>query len=112
MKLFGREPSVIIGLIGALVTALVSMNVGVPAGVGAAITSFITAVIIAATTRPVAPALITGCITALFALLAEFQFHASDAMVSGFTGLALAVLAVIGIRPQVVPAAETARAAR
>ncbi len=104
IRIFGREPSVIIGLIGAVVTALVSLNIGINAGVGAALTAFVTAVLIAVTTRPVAPALFTGAVTALFALLAEFQFNASPELVAGMTGLVLALFTLFGIRPQVSPA--------
>lgn len=111
MKIFGREPSVIIGAIGSLVTLLVSMNLpGLSAGAGAAIVTFLTAVIIAATTRPVAPALFTAVVAPAAALFAEYGLNVSDAVVAGVAGLILASFALFGIRPQVVPASSTSSA--
>ena len=69
IKIFGREPALIISAIGALVTLLVSLNIhGLDAGAGAAIVTFLTAIIIAFTTRPVAPALFTAVVSAGAAL--------------------------------------------
>lgn len=108
MRIFGREPSVVIGAIGSLVTLLVSMNIpGLSAGAGAAIIAFITAAIIAATTRPVAPALFTAVVAPAAALFAEYGLNVSDAVVAGITGLILAAFALFGIRPQVVPASSS-----
>jgi hypothetical protein len=109
MKIFGREPSVIIGAIGSLVTLLVSMNIpNLSAGAGAAIVAFLTAVIIAMTTRPVAPALFTAVVAPAAALFAEYGLHVSDGVVAGITGLILAVFALFGIRPQVTPVSAPA----
>ena len=107
MKIFGREPAVIIALVGAVVTLLVSFNLpGVDAGAGAAITTFLTAVIIAATTRPIAPALFTAVVSAGAALLAEYGLHWSDAQVGAISSLVLVAFALFGIRPQVTPTAS------
>lgn len=109
MKIFGREPTVIIALIGAVVTLLVAFNTpGISAGAGAAITSAATAVLIALTTRPLAPGLFTAAVSAGAALLAEYQFHLSDAQVGSISGLVLVVFALFGIRPQVTPRADAA----
>lgn len=108
MKIFGREPAVIIGVIGSLITLLVSLEIpGLSAGAGAALTSAVTAVIIAMTTRPVAPALFTAVVAPTVALFAEYGMHVSDGVVVGLTSLILAVFALFGVRPQVTPAIDT-----
>jgi hypothetical protein len=113
MKIFGREPALIISAIGALVTLVVSLNIPqVDAGAGAAIVTFLTAVIIAATTRPVAPALFTAVVSAGAALFAEYGLHASDAVVAAISGVVLVGFALFGIRPQVTPTASPAPGAR
>ncbi len=106
MKIFGREPAVIIGFVGAVITVVVALNVQwLSAGQGAAAAGFITALVIAATTRPVAPALFTAVVTAAAALFAEYGMHASDALIAGITGLVLAGFTLI-TRPQVTPNAD------
>lgn len=107
MKIFGREPALIISAIGSLVTLLVALNLpGLTAGAGAAITSLATAVVIAITTRPVAPALFTGVVAAGAALLAEYQFAVSDQVVAAVSSMVLVGFALFGIRPQVTPSAD------
>jgi hypothetical protein len=109
MKIFGREPAVIIGAIGSLVTLLVALHIaGLSAGAGAAITSTATALIIAITTRPVAPALFTAVVAPAAALFAEYGLHVSDNVVVGITSVILAGFTLFGIRPQVTPAADRA----
>lgn len=104
IKPFGRDPALWIGLIGAAVTVLVAGNLSwIDAGAGAAITTFVSALIVAATTRPWQPALFTGLVAAGAALLAEYGWNLSDQMVTGLSGLILAVFAIVGIRPQVAP---------
>jgi hypothetical protein len=107
MKIFGREPALIISAIGALVTLLVALNIpGLSAGAGAAITSFLTAVIIAFTTRPVAPALFTAVVAAGAALFAQYGLHVSDGVVAAASSVVLVGFALFGIRPQVTPTAD------
>lgn len=104
VKIFGRDPALWIGLLGAAVTVLVAGNLPwIDAGAGAAITTFAAAVIVAATTRPWQPAMFTGIVAAGAALLAEYGWHLSDQMVTGLSGLILAVFAILGVRPQVSP---------
>jgi hypothetical protein len=111
MKLFGREPTVIIGAIGALVTLLVSIKIpGLSAGAGAAVTAAATALIIALTTRPVAPALFTAVVAPAAALFAEYGMHVSDDVVVGITSVILAMFALFGVRPQVSPKDDASRA--
>ncbi len=109
MKIFGREPSLIIGTVGTLVTLLVALKVPhLNAGQGAAIVTFLTALAVAATTRPVAPALFAAVVGPTSALFAEYGLHWSDAVVAGLSALILAVFALFGIRPQVTPKTDPA----
>jgi hypothetical protein len=111
MKIFGREPALIISVIGSLVTLLVAMDVpGVSAGTGAAITTFLTAAIIAATTRPIAPALFTAVITAGAALFTQYGLDVSDSTVGAVSAVVLAGFTLFGIRPQVSPAGQSGSA--
>jgi hypothetical protein len=104
VKIFGREPALIISAIGAVVTLLVSLNIpGFSAGAGAALITFATAVVIAVATRPIAPALFTGAVTAGAALVAEYGLHVSDNVVVAISGVILVGFAFFGIRPQVTP---------
>jgi hypothetical protein len=106
VKIFGREPALIISAIGTVVTLLVALNIhGLSAGAGAAITTFITAVVIAFTTRPVAPALFTAVVAAGAALFAQYGLHVSDGVVAAVGSVVLVGFALFGIRPQVTPAA-------
>lgn len=105
MKIFGREPALVIGAVGALLTVLAALNLpGVTAGAAAAITALIAAAVTAWTTRPVAPALFTGVIAAGAVLLAEYGYHVPDGTVAAIGGAVVAGFALFGIRPQVVPA--------
>lgn len=107
MKIFGREPALVIGAIGSLLTVLAAFNMpGLTPGAAAAITAAVTAVIIAVTTRPVAPALFTAAVAAGAALIAEYGYHLSDGTVAAISGAVLAGCALLGIRPQVVPVSD------
>ncbi|MDR7278946.1 hypothetical protein [Catenuloplanes atrovinosus] len=107
MKIFGREPALVIGAIGSLLTVLAALGTpGIDAGAAAAITSLAAAVIMAITTRPVAPALFTGAVAAGAALLAEYGFAVSEGTVGAISGAVIAAFALFGVRPQVEPAGE------
>lgn len=104
MKIFGREPALIVGFVGAVLTVLVSLNLSwFSVGQAAAAGTFITAMIIAAATRPVGPAVFVACLSAGAALFYQYGLHLSDALVAGLSGLLLAGFALFGIRPQVTP---------
>lgn len=104
MKIFGREPALIVGAVGSLLTVLAALNVpGIDAGAAAAITAFFSALIIAMCTRPWAPALFTGVVAAGAALIAEYGYNVSDGAVAAISGAVLAGFALFGIRPQVTP---------
>jgi hypothetical protein len=109
MKIFGREPALIIGLLGSVLTTLAALSVpAISAGAAAAITAAVAALITAWATRPAMPALYTGAVTALAALLAQYGLHLSDQVVAGLSGTVLAVFALLA-RGQVEPAAFPAR---
>jgi hypothetical protein len=111
VKIFGREPALIIGLLGAVLTALAAVGVpGVSAGAAAAITAAVAACVTAWATRPAMPALYTGAVTALAALLTEYGLHLSDQVVASVSGVVLAVFAFL-TRGQVSPAAAPTRVA-
>ncbi len=103
-KLFGREPASIIALIGSILTTLVALNIpGLDAAAGAAIMALIVAIITAATTRPIAPSLFAGIITAGAALLAQYGVGLSDQLVAGLTAILMAAFGLASTRPQVSP---------
>jgi hypothetical protein len=73
VRIFGREPALIIGFIGAVIT------------------------------RPVAPALFVAALVAVVALFLEYGVDVPDSLVAGLSGLILAGFSLFGIRPQVTP---------
>jgi hypothetical protein len=108
MKIFGREPSVIIGFIGSVLTIFVALKVPwLSAGAGAAIVSFLTAAAIAATTRPVAPSAFVAAFTAFYAILAQYGFHWSDQVIAAVSGAILATFALQN-RAQLTPRVDPA----
>lgn len=107
MRIFGREPALIIGAVGSVLTVLAALNLPwLSAGAAAAITALATAGITAWATRPVAPALYVGVVTAGAALVAEYGFHVSDGVIAALSGAVVAGFALFGVRPQVTPAAD------
>lgn len=109
MKIFGREPALWLGLIGAVLTTLVSLNQPwLSAGAAAAILAGLTAVTTAVLTRPVAPGLFVAAFTAIAALFAEYGTNLPPALVTGISSVILAGFALAGIRPQVSPAEPNA----
>jgi hypothetical protein len=104
VRIFGREPSVIIGFIGTVLTALAGLHIGfLNAGQATAIVAALTAVFIALTTRPLAPGLYTAAITVVVALFTEYGLNISESWVTAITSITLGVFAFFGIRPQVTP---------
>lgn len=103
IRILGREPAAVIAAIGSVLTVLAAMNLDfLDAGQAAAATAFVSAVVLVATTRPVAPGLVTGVVSTGAALFAEYGLHASDALVGALTGAVLAIFALIS-RQQVSP---------
>lgn len=109
MKIFGREPAVVVAAIGAFLTFAAAVGIpGLDAGAAAALAALVSAGVIAATTRPIAPALFTGVVTAGVAVLAEYGMHVSDEVVGSASALVLALFALL-TRAQVTPKADPAR---
>lgn len=107
MKIFGREPALILGFVGALLSWAVSLGLDwLNAGQATAIITFLTAVVIAFATRPIAPALFAGAVAAGAALFAEYELAVSDAFVTGLGAIILAGFALFGIRDQVTPESD------
>jgi hypothetical protein len=103
-KLWGREPALIIGAIGAVLTAFAAMELpGLNAGQAAALTGAVTAVIIAATTRPVGPSLFVAAFVAVAALFGQYGLELSAEVIAGWSAVIVAGLALFGIRPAVTP---------
>lgn len=103
LKLLGREPAAWISAAGSVLVVLAAL--GFPwlnAGQAAALTALIAAVILVATTRPVAPGLVTGVVAAGAALLVEYGMEVPDAAVGAVSGAVLAVFALIS-RQQLAP---------
>lgn len=109
IKIFGREPALILGFIGAVVTWAVSLGFDwLNAGQATAIVTFVTGVLIAFTTRPIAPGLFVAAVAAGAALFGEYGLNWSSAAVTGLGAIILAGFAFFGVRPQVTPAADQA----
>lgn len=104
MKIFGREPALVIGFIGAVLTALAGFNLDIlTPGAVTAIVALLTSAVTAWATRPIAPALFTGVLTAAVALVAEYGLHVSGDLVTGLSAVILAGFALFAVRPQVSP---------
>lgn len=105
MRIWGREPALVISGVGAVLTVLAALNLSwLSAGAAAAITSLVSAGVVAATTRPLAPALFTGLVSAAAALFAQYGLHLEDKLIAAISAAVLVGFALFGIRPQVSPA--------
>lgn len=105
MKIFGREPALIVSTISAVLSLIVTFNVGLSgeqAGATVAIISALFGAVAAAATRPIAPAAFTAVVAAGAALLAAYGLNVSAEMVGATNAVVLAVLALL-TRGQVSP---------
>lgn len=109
IKIWGREPALWIGLIGACLTWAGGVGISwLSAGQAAGIIGAATAVLIAVTTRPIAPALYGAAVVAIAAAVTQYGLHWSDKDVSSFVSIVLASFSLMGIRPQVTPKTDQA----
>jgi hypothetical protein len=109
IRIFGREPALVMGAIGAVLAWIATLGFEwMNAGQSTALITFLSAGVIALTTRPWAPALFVGVISAGASLAAAYQLHWSEEAVTGLGTIVLAVCALFGIRSQVTPAADPA----
>lgn len=105
MKIFGREPALIISTISAVLSLIVTFNVGMSGEQAGAIVAVISAAfgaITAAATRPIAPSAFTAVVAAGAALLAAYGLDVSAETVGATNAVVLAVLALLA-RGQVSP---------
>ncbi|MEO3930927.1 hypothetical protein ABGB07_44860 [Micromonosporaceae bacterium B7E4] len=114
MKIFGREPALVIGFISAalsLGTALGFQGLsGEQVALIVAALNAVLGVVMAVATRPIAPAAFTTLVAAVSALAAGYGFDVSPEVVGGLNALVLAGLTLL-TRGQVVPAAEVGQPA-
>ena len=102
-KIFGREPAAFVSVLAALLTLLAAPDLGfISPGQAVAIIGALTALVLALTTRPIAPAILTGAVTAIAGMFAEFGLEFSDDGVAAAGAAVLALFAFI-TREQVSP---------
>lgn len=114
LRIFGREPAVVLGIVSASLSLLVTFNVGLSseqAGALVAVISGVFAAITAAVTRPVTPSAFTGLVAVAVALLAAFHYSVAPETVGSLNALVVAVLVFL-TRGQVSPASPAAPAHR
>ncbi|WP_051819253.1 hypothetical protein [Streptomyces sp. NRRL S-920] len=105
MKVFGREPALIVNSVGAILSLVVAFNVGLSstqAGYLVAVISAVFAAIAAALTRPIAPAAFTGLVAVIATATAAFGFDVSPEVVASVNGIIIAGLVFL-TRGQVTP---------
>lgn len=112
MRLFGREPVVVLNTLAAVLGLIVSLGITpLTAEQAGGIVAFFTAVlaaIAAAMTRPVAPQAFTAVVAAGAVLVAAFGYEVSQGTVGAINTAALAVLTLL-TRVQVSPALPAPR---
>ncbi|MEU7771215.1 hypothetical protein AB0C44_07805 [Micromonospora taraxaci] len=115
MKIFGREPTLVIQAISALLGVVVTFGIdGLSATQAAAIVAVLTAVttaINATMVRPIAPAAFTGLVTAVAVLVAAYGLDVSQETVGAVQVAVVGVLALL-TRNQVTPAADPRQSLR
>lgn len=106
MKIFGREPALILGFVGALLMALADKVPYLSTGVAAALIALATAGWTAFATRPWKPAAFMGAFTALVLVLAELGWKMPDREIELWGSVLLGALALLGVRDQATPVAD------
>ncbi|MFF7308188.1 hypothetical protein [Streptomyces sp. NPDC008137] len=113
MKLFGREPVVVLNTLSAVLGLVVSLGVtsltAEQAGVVVALVSAILGGIAAAMTRPIAPQAFTAIVAAGATAVAAFGYEVSQGTVGAINTFVLALLTLLA-RVQVSPANPSAPA--
>ncbi|MFE0887930.1 hypothetical protein ACFW4Q_02645 [Streptomyces rochei] len=112
MRIFGREPALLIATVSAGLSLLVTFGFGLSAEQAGAIVAVISAVFAVATavvTRPIAPSAFTGLVAACAALLAAYGLELSTEKIGALNAVVLAGLALL-TRGQVSPANPSAPA--
>lgn len=102
---FGREPALVLSVISAALGLLVTLPTGITVTMATVLVTFISAAFAAITawaTRPIAPSVYTGLITAGADVLAAFHYDVSTPTLGAVNAVALALLMFI-TRGQVSP---------
>ena len=111
MKIFGREPVVVLNTLSAVLGLIVSLGVTAltaeQAGAVVAVVSAVLGGIAAAMTRPVAPQAFTTIVAAGATAVAAFGFEVGQETVGAVNTFVLAVLTLL-TRVQVSPSSPTA----
>lgn len=111
MKIFGREPVVVLNTLSAVLGLIVSLGfTGLTADQAGAIVAAVSAIlgaIAAAMTRPVAPQAFTAVVAAGAVLVAAFGYDVSQSTIGAINTLVLAGLTLL-TRVQVTPSNPTA----
>ncbi|MFE9855618.1 hypothetical protein [Streptomyces sp. NPDC005780] len=112
MRIFGREPVVVINTLAAVLGLIVSLGfTSLSAETAGAIVGVATAVlgaVAAAMTRPIAPQAFTAVVAAGAVLVATFGYEVSQETVGAINTVVLAGLTLL-TRAQVSPAKEPSR---
>jgi hypothetical protein len=115
MKIFGREPSLVIATVASLLSLVAGFGLDwLTPGQAAAVVVVLNAVLgawNAWAVRPVSPAAFTYLAGAVAALVAAYGVHVSQSMVGSVNALVLAALALV-LRGNVTPAADPAPLSR
>ncbi|WP_030168884.1 hypothetical protein [Streptomyces sp. NRRL S-813] len=114
MKIFGREPVVVLNTLSAILGLVVSLGItsltAEQSGAVVACVSAILGAIAAAMTRPIAPQAFTAVVAAGAVLVAAFGYDVSQETVGAINTVILAGLTLL-TRGQVTPASPSAPAA-
>lgn len=113
MKIFGREPVVVLNTLSAVLGLVVSLGVtslsAETAGGIVAVVSAILGAIAAAMTRPIAPQAFTAVVAAGAVLVGTFGYNVDQATVGAINTVVLATLTLL-TRVQVTPSKPDAPA--
>jgi hypothetical protein len=111
VKLFGREPVVVLNTLSAVLGLIVTLGVtsltAEQAGATVAVVSAVLGGIAAAMTRPIAPQAFTAIVAAGATAVAAFGFEVSQETVGAINTVVLAGLTLL-TRVQVTPSSPTA----
>jgi hypothetical protein len=111
MKIFGREPVVVLNTLSAVLGLVVSLGItgltAEQAGATVAVASAVLGGIAAAMTRPVAPQAFTAIVAAGATAVAAFGYEVSQETVGAINTVVLALL-TLATRVQVTPSSPSA----
>jgi hypothetical protein len=106
MKIFGREPALVLGFISAILMALADKVPYLNVGQAVALIALLTMGLAAFMTRPWKPAAFTAVLIALFAVLAEYGWNFEGRTIEAIAAVLVSGLALLGIRDQATPLAD------